>query len=44
METGDVLRHDDQLLVITPTAVRARVEERLHAVSRGGRLAGWAEG
>ncbi len=41
---GDVLRHDDQLLVITPTAVRARVEERLHAVSRGGRLAGWAEG
>lgn len=37
----DVLRHGDQLLVVTPTAVRSQVEQRLYAVSRGGRLAEW---
>ena len=41
---NDVLRHGDQLLVVTPSAVRARTERRLHAVSRGGRLAGWPDG
>jgi potassium/hydrogen antiporter len=40
---SDVLRHGDQLLVVTPQAVRDQTESRLHAVSRGGRLAGWSE-
>lgn len=31
----------DQLLVVTPGTARARTEERLEAVSRHGRLAGW---
>ncbi|MGL5928352.1 MAG: potassium/proton antiporter [Dermatophilaceae bacterium] len=39
---SDLLRHGDQLLVITPAAVRAEVERRLFLVSRGGRLAGWS--
>jgi len=38
---NDVLRHGDQLLVVTTAAVRERTETRLHAVSRGGRLADW---
>jgi cell volume regulation protein A len=38
---NDVLRHGDQLLVVAPSAVRERTETRLHAVSRGGRLAEW---
>ncbi|HET7820897.1 MAG TPA: potassium/proton antiporter [Ornithinibacter sp.] len=38
---SDVLRHGDQLLVVAPSAVRERTETRLHAVSRGGRLADW---
>ncbi|HMM95009.1 MAG: potassium/proton antiporter [Micrococcales bacterium] len=40
----DVLRHGDQLLVVTPSAVRKDVEKRLYQVSRGGRLAEWSEG
>lgn len=36
------LRRDDQLLVVTPADLRTAVEKRLYAVSRGGRLAGWA--
>lgn len=36
------LRRGDQLLVVTPAAVRAIVEKRLYAVSQGGRLAGWS--
>lgn len=36
------LRRDDQLLVVTPTAAREAVEQRLYAVSRAGRLAGWS--
>ncbi len=38
---NDVLRHGDQLLVVAPSAVRAVAENRLRAVSRGGRLADW---
>ncbi len=37
------LRRGDQLLVVTPATLRAAVEERLYAVSRGGRLAGWSQ-
>ena len=39
---NDVLRPGDQLLVVAPGAVRERTEKRLHAVSRGGRLADWS--
>ena len=38
---NDVLRQGDQLLVVAPSAVRAVAENRLRAVSRGGRLADW---
>jgi cell volume regulation protein A len=31
----------DRLLIVCPTAVRRRVERRLRAVSRAGKLAGW---
>ncbi len=41
---SEVLRHGDQLLVVTPSAVRSAVERRLHQVSRGGRLAEWSDG
>ena len=41
--TNDVLRHGDQLLVVSPSAVRRSVERRLRAVSKGGRLAEWSE-
>ena len=41
---NDVLRHGDQLLVVTPESVREQVEKRLFQVSRGGRLADWSEG
>jgi cell volume regulation protein A len=37
-----VLRRGDQLLIVASSAVRDRTEERLHAVSQGGRLAVWA--
>lgn len=36
-----VIRAGDQLLVVTPTALRGQAERRLQAVSDGGRLAGW---
>ncbi len=36
-----VLRHGDELLVVTTDAVRDAAERRLVAVSRGGKLAGW---
>lgn len=36
------LRRGDQLLVVTPAAVRSAVEKRLRDVSRQGRLAGWS--
>ena len=37
----DILRSGDEMLVVTPSAVRGKVEDRLRAVDRGGRLAGW---
>ncbi len=36
-----VLRHGDDLLVVTTAAARARAERRIRQVSRYGRLAGW---
>jgi cell volume regulation protein A len=36
-----VLRHGDELLVVTPRRLRDRTEQRLRAVSLGGRLAQW---
>lgn len=38
-----VLRRGDQLVVVTPERRRAAVVDRLQAVSRDGRLAGWAK-
>lgn len=40
-ERRTVLRHGDELLVVTPRRVRARTDQRLRDVSRGGRLAQW---
>jgi cell volume regulation protein A len=37
-----VLRHGDQLLVVSTAEVRRKAEERIRAVDEGGRLAGWA--
>ncbi len=37
-----VLRRGDQLLVVTTTPTRSATEDRLRAVSRGGRLALWS--
>jgi potassium/hydrogen antiporter len=37
-----VLRHHDQLLVVSTQDVRQRAEQRIKAVDSGGRLAGWA--
>jgi cell volume regulation protein A len=39
-----VLRHGDDLLVVTPRKLRDATEDRLRAVSRGGRLAHWLDG
>jgi cell volume regulation protein A len=38
-----VLRHGDELLVVTPRKVREKTEDRLRAVSLGGRLAHWLQ-
>jgi cell volume regulation protein A len=43
-EDRTVLRHGDDLLVVTPRRLREATERRLRAVSRGGRLAQWLEG
>jgi len=40
-ELRTVLRHGDDLLVVTPRKVREATEERLRQVSSGGRLAQW---
>jgi cell volume regulation protein A len=40
-ERRTVLRHGDDLLVVTPRKVREATEERLRQVSSGGRLAQW---
>ncbi len=37
----DILQAGDEILVVTPSAVRGMVEERLRAVDKSGRLAGW---
>jgi cell volume regulation protein A len=40
-ERRTVLRHGDDLLVVTPRKARITTEERLRQVSLGGRLAQW---
>jgi cell volume regulation protein A len=40
-ERRTVLRHGDDLLVVTPRKVRMVTEERLRQVSLSGRLAQW---
>ena len=40
-ERRTVLRHGDDLLVVTPRKLREQTEERLRQVSAGGRLAQW---
>jgi len=42
-ERRTVLRHGDELLVVTPRRVRERTEERLRQVSAHGRLAQWLD-
>jgi cell volume regulation protein A len=42
-ERRTVLRHGDDLLVVTPRKQRLRTEQRLRAVSRRGRLAQWLD-
>ena len=37
----DLIQAGDQLLMVTPTAVRDQIEERMKLIDRGGRLAGW---
>jgi len=40
-ERRTVLKHGDDLLVVTPRKLREQTEERLRQVSEGGRLAQW---
>ena len=40
-ERRTVLRHGDDILVVTPRKVREATEQRLRQVSLGGRLAQW---
>ncbi len=42
-ERRSVLRHGDELLIVSPRKERERTEERLRQVSRGGRLAQWLD-
>ncbi|KRC52950.1 MULTISPECIES: potassium/proton antiporter [unclassified Nocardioides] len=42
-ERRTVLRHGDDLLVVTPRKLREATEQRLRQVSEGGRLAQWLE-
>ena len=42
-ERRTVLRHGDDLLVVTPRRLREQTEKRLRQVSEGGRLAQWLE-
>ena len=42
-EPRTVLRRGDDLLVVTPRALRDPTEKRLQAVSQSGRLAGWLD-
>ena len=41
-EGRTVLRHGDQLLVVSTAQARAKAERRIRDVDAGGRLAGWA--
>ena len=41
-EGRTVLRHGDQLLVVSAAEVRRKAEQRIRDVDEGGRLAGWA--
>ena len=41
-EGRTVLRHGDQLLVVSTADVRRKAEQRIRDVDEGGRLAGWA--
>ncbi|MGB0101570.1 MAG: potassium/proton antiporter, partial [Nocardioides sp.] len=43
-ERRTVLRHGDDLLVVTPRKLREQTEERLRQVSANGRLAQWLSG
>jgi potassium/hydrogen antiporter len=43
-EDRTVLRHGDDVLVVTPRRAREATEDRLHAVSDRGRLADWLDG
>ncbi|MFP5416466.1 MAG: potassium/proton antiporter [Actinomycetes bacterium] len=38
---NDAIREGDELLIVVPSARRRALEERLRAVGRAGRLAGW---
>ncbi|MFI6630658.1 potassium/proton antiporter [Nonomuraea fuscirosea] len=40
-EPGTLLREGDEVLIVTTPDTRGRVEQRLRAVGRGGRLAHW---
>ena len=40
-ERRTVLRHGDELLIVTPRRLREKTEQRLRQVSEGGRLAQW---
>ena len=42
-ERRTVLRHGDDLLIVTPRKLREETEQRLRRVSEGGRLAQWLE-
>ncbi len=42
-ERRTVLRHGDDLLIVTPRRLREETEQRLRRVSEGGRLAQWLE-
>jgi potassium/hydrogen antiporter len=43
-EPRTVLRHGDEILVVTPRKLREATEDRLRAVSTRGRLAHWLDG
>ncbi|MGH3361589.1 MAG: potassium/proton antiporter [Nocardioides sp.] len=42
-ERRTVLRHGDELLLVTPRKLREKTEQRLRQVSSGGRLAQWLD-
>ncbi len=42
-ERRTVLRHGDDLLIVTPRRLREKTEKRLRQVSVGGRLAQWVD-